>query len=135
MRNLISFFLLSAFSFALSACASSVTPAPGDWIRLGSKKVNFRLDRDEILVTARDGKFRKIRLEVSGASVNFHDITIVFGDGSRQKVNVRKTIHEGQSTRVIDLKGGRRVIRKVIFVYDTRNNENRKGKVTLYGMR
>jgi hypothetical protein len=106
----------------------------GTWEKLGSRKVNFKADRDEIVVTRRDGKFRKIKLEVEGGSVNFHECIVVFGDGKRQNVRMKKVIHEGQSTRVIDLQGGRRVIKKVIFVYDTHNYENKKAKVTLRGL-
>lgn len=134
MKYAVSTFLLTLLFVLPDVSAANVTIQPGTWENLGSRKVNYKVDRDEILVTRRDGKFRRIRLEVERGSVNFHEVIVVFGDGSRQKVSVKNVIHEGNATRAIDLRGGKRVINKVIFVYDTKNYESKKAKVRLMGL-
>ena len=42
---------------------------PPRWERLGTRKVNFRLDRDEIMVTAREGAFTGLKMKVSGSPI------------------------------------------------------------------
>ena len=104
-NNILTLCLFSVLILPLQAMPDQI----GTWEKLGSRKVNFKTDRDEIMVTRRDGRFRKIKLEVDKGSVNFHECIVVFGDGKRQNVRMKKVIHEGQSTRVIDLQGGRRI--------------------------
>jgi hypothetical protein len=107
---------------------------PPLWEKLGQRKVNYKIDRDEIMVTARDGRFSAIKLKVKKGAVNMHKMTIHFGDGTIQQVNLKNRIPAGGETRVIDLKGNKkRVIRKVVFWYDTRNLANKKAVVELWG--
>lgn len=107
---------------------------PPKWEKLGQRKVNYKLDRDEIMVTARDGRFSAVKLKVRKGGVNMHKMTIHFGDGTVQNVNLKNKIPAGGATRVVDLKGKKkRVIRKVVFWYDTKNLANRKAVVELWG--
>ena len=104
-----------------------------DWEQLGEKTVERRAEKDEIVVTAREGRFSKIKLRVRVNGVNFKDLKVHFGDGEVQDVQVRKLIPAGGETREIDLEGGRRVIRKVSFVYKSRGP--RRAVVVLWGKR
>ena len=106
---------------------------PPRWEKLGSRKVNFSLDRDEILVTAREGGFTALKLKVRRSGINLHKVVIHFGDGSTQQVRVQKRFHQGEETRVLDLDGGKRIIHKVVFIYDTKNIRSRKARVELWG--
>lgn len=103
-----------------------------NWEKLGEKTVERRAERDEIVVTATEGRFTAIKLKVRVAGVNFKDLRIHFGDGDVQDVEVRKLIPAGGETREIDLDGNRpRVIRKVSFVYKSRGA--RRAVVVLWG--
>jgi hypothetical protein len=104
-----------------------------DWEKLGEKTVERRAEKDEIVVTAREGRFSKIKLKVRVNGVNIKDLKVHFGDGKVQDIEVRKVIPAGGETREIDLEGGRRVIRKVSFVYKSRGA--RKAVVVLWGKR
>lgn len=107
---------------------------PPKWEKLGTRKVDFKAEKDVIMVTAWEGKFNAVRLKVEDSSINLHRFIIFYRNGQKQEVNVRKTIGPGQSTRVIDLPGqGRRVITKVEFWYDTKGFEDKKGKIELWG--
>ena len=58
---------------------------------------------------------------------------IEFGDGTKQIVEIRKTINANESTRNIDITGNRRVIKQVEFIYDTKGIKLKEAKVKLYG--
>ena len=119
--------LLCGFGFA-------ATPAEAawhrGWDRLGSKTVNHGFDRDEIRC-AGEGFMKAIVIEVRQASVNFEDVTIHFGNGSTMDVPLRAVIKRGDRSRVIDLPGEARVIRKIVFRYKTLGRE--RAKVVVWG--
>ena len=141
MKNLINqllalFFLASANGLYAGAVAPSISADKvlEEWQILGVKKVNYGLDRDEIYVTSRDGLFRKVKLKVRNAPLNMHKMVIHFGNGSTQSVFIRKNLNKGAVSRTIDLEGGKRIIKKVVLWYDTKNIAARKAKLELWGM-
>ena len=125
--------LLFGFVLFFGLASIAWTPAPRDWERLGSRKVNFAVDRDEIAVTVREGTFRQIKLHVARAGVTFRDLKIHYANGDVQDVPLRRTIPAGGETRLIDLAGRDRVIRKVRMVYNTKPRRSRRAVVTLWG--
>lgn len=122
----------STFSFGLPAELKEGINPPR-WEKLGQRRVNYGLDRDEILVTAREGVFTAIRLKAEVAPINVHRCVVHFANGDTKAVNITQNLRAGQITRAIDLPGNRRVITKVVFWYDTRNRANRRGRIELWG--
>ena len=110
-------------------------PRNKKWIFLGEKLVNDKLDRDVVVVTADRGEFKAIQIRVKGASVDFHKVIVVYGNGRRQEIEMRNTIPAGGSTRVIDLAGDERVIRHIEFLYDANTIRGRKAVVRVFGRR
>ena len=107
----------------------------GKWIKLGSKQVNYALDRDEITVGAKEGGFRKLKVEVTGGAINMHKMTVVYGNGTRDELEMRHNFRQGSNSRVLDLEGGKRIIKKIIFWYDTKNLARKRAQVTVFGKR
>ncbi|MCA8920306.1 MAG: hypothetical protein KDD82_00780, partial [Planctomycetes bacterium] len=99
--------------------AAGTAQADPGWEKLGERAVDFGADRDTILVTAAEGRFRKIRLHVRDRAITIADLKVHFGNGETQDVTVRAAIPKDGSTREIDLDGGARVIKKVTLVYST----------------
>ena len=62
-----------------------------------------------------------------------HRVVIHFGNGKTQKVSMRKNFPAGSASRVIDIEGKNRVIKKVVFYYDTKNIRPKRGTVELWG--
>jgi hypothetical protein len=122
------FIILLMIVFTLPAMARG-----GRWVLLGDRLVNDRLDHDIIPVTATRGDFNAILIRVRGASVDFHKVVIVYGNGNRQEVEMRNTIPAGGSTRVIDLQGTEIIIREVECWYDANTIRGRKALVRVFG--
>ncbi len=95
-----------------------VVEAVTDWNRLGERTVHQGgADHDAIVVTAREGRFTRVQLRVEHSALELYDVVITFGDGTRYSPATRLVFGQGTTSRVIDLPGGARVIRRVDFRY------------------
>jgi hypothetical protein len=113
--------------------AMSFSTDRGGWEFLGSRKVNYRADRDEILVTRSEGVFTAVQIRVKKAPINMHKLVLHFGNGDKEEFELRNNFAAGSESRVIDLPGNKRIIRKAVFFYDTKNISERRGEVELWG--
>ena len=106
-----------------------------EWILLGTRAVNDRVDHDVIPVTAARGDWKAIKITVQRASVDFYRVVVHFGNGTQQEVQMRNTIPAGGETRAIDLTGTDRIINRVEFWYDANTIRGRRAVVHLFGRR
>jgi len=108
---------------------------PANRVFLGELEINFRTDFDVLRVGAVEGTFRRIMIEVEGNDVEILDLDVTFGNGGRQDIAMRHQFREGSRSRIIDLRGGARVIRNIKVVYRT-VGRLREGRATLkfYGI-
>lgn len=90
----------------------------GRWERLGERTVNFKTERDAIRATHR-GTFTKLKFHVKGAPVEFNKVIVKYANGSMQELKIRQIIEAGGETRVIDLRGNKRIIKEIVFYYKT----------------
>lgn len=123
-KHLFIFALLSLFIMSM---------APPKWERLGSRKVDFGLDKDTIVVGAHEGAFTKLKIEVRGGSLNMHRMVVHFKNGDKQEVQLKHNFVKGNGSRIIDLKGNKRLIKKITFHYDTKNNSKKKATIHVFG--
>lgn len=105
----------------------------GPWELLGMRKVNYSLDRDEIIVTRAEGIFTALKVKVKKSPINMQKLVVTFGNGEVEELELRNNFAAGSESRVIDLPGNKRVIKKIVFWYDTKNIANRKGIVEVWG--
>lgn len=126
MKNLI-------LLFSVSLIALSSFTIAGKWELLGSRQVRYGLDRDEILVTGNEGRFEAIQIRVKRSAINMHKCVVHFGDGTEQEVELKNNFRAGDESRIINLEGNNRIIRKVVFWYDTKNNRKNTAVVELWG--
>ena len=104
-------------------------PRPvAEWDLLGSRRVSFAVDRDVIDVGAREGTFNAIRIEVDGGTLEMYNIVLTFGNGDTWSPNTRVMFRQGSWSRVIDVPGAARFIRKIEFWYRSRL---RRGQATV----
>ena len=60
-------------------------------------------------------------------------MTIHFDNGTTQKVELRFRFAQGSESRVIDLDGGLRYLKKIEFWYETKGFELGKSRVAVWG--
>jgi hypothetical protein len=86
---------------------------------LGERTVNGRgrLDRDVIQVGRYEGRFSKLTLVVQDSDLELVDFVVTFANGENWAPRVAHYFRESQRTRVIDLPGDTRVIRKIDLSY------------------
>jgi len=126
MKTRILFFALFSFlvmSFAL----------PPNWEKLGSRKVNFGLEKDVIAVGAHEGAFTKLKVQVTGGSLNMKKMIVHFKNGEKKDIDLKHNFSKGSESRVIDLPGNKRLIDKITFVYDTKNQSKKRATLHVFG--
>ena len=103
------------------------------WHKIGETKVDFTKDRDEVLVMGAD-KFATMKFKVTDAPIDITDVEIFYESGDNQKVNLGYAIKAPGESRVIDLNGGERRIKKIVFMYKTiPNYKDKKAHVEIWG--
>jgi hypothetical protein len=111
-------------------------PGPaGSWRVIGTTVANFAADHDGIAVAGPFDDFRKIKFKVTDAPLDLMRMQITYDGGTTQKIETRHSIPQGGESRVIDLPGAKRSIRRIDFWYDTKGILRGKAKVTIVGMK
>jgi hypothetical protein len=105
----------------------------GSWERLGTRPVDYKLDRDVVHVGAKKGGFTKLKIAVDGGSLNMHRMVITYGNGTKESIDMRHSFRPNSASRVIDIQGGKRVIQDITFFYDTKNLAHSKAVLTVFG--
>lgn len=126
------------FALPLLALALLVAALPASaekWVFLGQRHVTDRAEKDSIEVTASEGTFDAIRIGVKRSAVRFVRVTVVYGTGTSDDLELRDVIPAGGHSRVLDLRGANRVIRRIDFVYEAKSLGRRGAIVEVSGRR
>ena len=105
------------------------------WVLLGQRHVTDRVERDSVEVTASEGAFEAIQLRVKRSAVRFVNVTVIYGAGTSDDLELRDVIPAGGKSRVLDLRGLDRVIKRVNFVYEAKSLGRRGAIVEVFGRR
>ena len=119
----------------LALVSANALAQPPVWKLIGKRTVKLSTDRDVIHVGADEGTFKSIKLKVRKSGVRFKDVKVHFSNGDVIDVKIRKLIPAGGETRIIDLPGANRNIKKVVFWYESTERTQLKASVRLWGMR
>jgi hypothetical protein len=68
-------------------------------------------------VTLLRGDFRRLQIKVAGQAVFFNEVVVVYGNGAVDNIPIRTLIRAGGQSRVMDLRGGDRIIKRVELLY------------------
>jgi hypothetical protein len=117
----------------LTACMAGAAQSPGRWELLGQREVDFRNDRDQIDVGRSEGRFKQIEVRVKNAPIEIFDMVVTFGNDETFKPKLRHKFTEGSGSRIIDLPGDRRTIKRIDFNYKSINRREGKGTVEVRG--
>jgi|GEM_PF-3397536 len=85
--------------------------------------------------TPQNSPVRSVQIEVRFASVEVHEVVLQFGDGTEQHLGVREYFNPGASSRVIDLNGDRRCVRRIFVTGRTLEIFAPQAVVAIYASR
>jgi hypothetical protein len=139
MKKKLSIILLAIAVIYGTASAQQTTVVSGDtagWYKIGQANVDFKRDRDEIIVLGAD-RFKSIKLRVINVPIDLKDLEIYYESGNKQDVKINASLKAAGESGVIDLEGGeQRSIRKIVFVYKTvANNMDVKAYIQVWGLK
>lgn len=131
---------MSRFRFAacvllFAVLAPALPAAAQKWAFLGQRHVTDRAERDTIEVTASEGTFEAIKIRVKRSAIRFYRVTVVYGAGTSDDLELRDVIPAGGESRVLDLRGGNRVIKRIELAYEAKSLGKRGAIVEVYGRR
>ena len=127
-------------SFLIVCTLSAFGQKPGvvvsdteGWHKIGETTVDFKAEKDEILVIGAD-KFAYVKIRVDKAPIDLLSFDIYFESGKVQNVGVGNQIKVQGESRVVQLEGGEQSLKKVVFTYKTvGNSTDTKAHVELWG--
>jgi hypothetical protein len=123
--------------FSLTSSFTSVksfkTDKPGDWFFLEDKRVGFGVDHDVINFGNWKDDVRQIKLKITDGPLKMYDMKIHFDNGTTQDVSMRLRFAQGSESRVINLDGGLRHLKKIEFWYETKGFARGRSRVAVWG--
>jgi hypothetical protein len=129
--------LVLAFAlFTLVSALPLTAQQAGDWVKIGEKKVNRKLDRDEIPILKSNDKFTAIQFRVLRSTVNIARCSVYFENGKVKDVRMGREISEGSASKIVKFGVlGARSVKKVVVWYDTVDDSDKRGQVEIWARR
>ncbi len=105
------------------------------WHKIGERTVDFIKDTDEIIVTGAD-RFASLKFKAVDASIQLISIEVYYDAGEKQTISMNSLLTAGTDSKVIDLKGVEKDLKKVVFVYKTIPNQTAdKATIEVWGLK
>ena len=108
-------------------------PPVATWNELGCKSVGFLIDRDVVNVNSEEF-YRALRLRSSGVDIEMLDMNVRFANGQRDSYRVNAVIRSGERSTPIDLRGERRRITGIEFIYRALGISTQKTRLCVDGL-
>ena len=105
------------------------------WHKIGEATADFKTERQEVIVLGAD-RFASIRFKVSEAPIDLVSLEVFYESGDKQDIKVNTPVKAPGESRTIDLNGGERNLKKIVFVYKTLpNHKDEKAHVEIWGLK
>ena len=104
------------------------------WVLIGEKRVSFLIDHDMIFAKGNDN-YSQVKVKVKDGPVHIIDMDVHFDNGDKFDVALKQNLPKGGESRVIDLPGGSRNVKKIEFWYETKGFRKGRGTVQVWGKR
>jgi hypothetical protein len=114
------------------AIGSSRRPREDTEVLFGYRNVDFKVDRDEISLGRKAGKFESLKLKVFGDHVFVRDIRVDYLDGSIKSVPFDTLLKKGQQSDWFEVDGSK-FIEKLVLIYRARPGRNRDARIEVAG--
>jgi hypothetical protein len=108
-----------------------------EWVLLGERVVNFRVDRDAINISQpedwwRNRGFRRLHLIAERSDIYLIGMRLVYANGYSEDLPVDRLIPEGQD-QAIDLRGERKYLQRIEMTYRSRPSFEGRAILKVYG--
>ena len=121
-----------SLALILSSLAGAAQ-GPARWESLGHREVDFKNDHDQIDVGRSEGRFKQLQVRVKDAPIEISKMVVTFDNDQTFSPKIRQRFAEGSGTRIIDLPGNRRTIKRIDFDYKSIKRREGKGTVEVLG--
>ncbi len=125
--------LLVVSLFSLFTSFKPAETSSAQWQFIGDKNVRFGVDRDVIHCGNVKDDFRQIKLKVTDGPLKIYDMKVYFDNDEVQDVSIRNQIRKGGESKMIDLSGGLRHLKKIEFWYETKGFARGRSRVAVWG--
>jgi hypothetical protein len=125
--------LLAVTMFSVFTSFKPAETVKAEWKFIGDKNVRFGVDKDVIHCGNANDDFRQIKLKVTDGPVKILDMKVYFDNDEVQDISIRNQIRQGGESRVIDLTGGLRHLKKIEFWYETKGFARGRSRVAVWG--
>ena len=131
--------ITTAMMIAVAMLAFAAARARGadddakDWKVMGDAKIERKSGSAKIDVGGEEGLVKRIKFEVRGADMEFKKVTVTYESGDPEEIDIRDEVRRGGKTRAIDLKGGNRVIKRVVIAFKVDKDADRDARIILLG--
>jgi hypothetical protein len=92
--------------FAIAAgglfSAAQAQKSDGNWVKIGSYKIQGSKDKESFDLTTASGKFRALRLNSKEGDIVLSRVQVVYGNGAVHNEDRKITLNEGERTRPIN---------------------------------
>ena len=138
MKKLVTIILIAVLGNFGTAFAQKPAVMLNDktgWHKIGKVTVDFAKEKDEIAVLGAD-RFAKIKFKIEKAPIDLISLEVYFESGDKQDIVVNSKIKQSGESQVIELNGGERNLKKIVFVYKTLpNRKDKKAEVAIWGLK
>lgn len=95
-------------------------PRHNGWVTLGASTTALRVGFDQIELPIPDNKggFKKLRVDVKDRAITLREVRVVYGTGEDEIITIdsaRQKISAGASFGPIDLRGGTRLVKRIVL--------------------
>lgn len=105
------------------------------WHKIGDATADFSKERQEVIIMGAD-RFASIKFKVKDAPIDLVSLEVFYESGDKQDIKVGTPIQRNGESRVIDLNGAERDLKKIVFVYKTLPNvQDEKAEVEIWGLK
>lgn len=126
---------IAALFVFIFLCISATVQAQDGWRFIADKMVAFGVDHDVIVTGNTNDDFRKLKIRVTDGPLKMYDMKVYFDNGDVQDISIRFRIPQGGESRVIDLDGGLRHIKRIEFWYETKGFRKGRARVAVWGFK
>ena len=119
-------FIVGSSSFLRMKTEISEKSDVGGWVKLGTQTVSPGADYDELNITEATETFNRLKIKVLKAPVYIRNIHVIYEDNTSEGHIIKRNFKKGEASRILDLVGYERIIKKVIFNYSRRNSGPRQ---------